>query len=79
MEQSLICPKCQNSNGVTDFFCRVCGFKLKEKLLESGFPAYVEGVPGGYRVRVGRFKSQDEALNLSNKLSKEGFPTKLCP
>jgi len=35
MEQLLTCPKCQNSNNVTDFFCRICGYKLKEKPLST--------------------------------------------
>jgi cell division protein FtsN len=32
-----------------------------------------------YRVRVGKFKLRDEALNLEKKLSHEGYPTKICP
>lgn len=37
MEQLLICPKCQSSNEATDFFCRACGYKLKEKPLPTSF------------------------------------------
>ncbi len=37
MEQLLACPKCQNYNDETDFFCRVCGYKLKEALLSTSF------------------------------------------
>jgi len=35
VEQLLICPKCQNSNGAADFFCRVCGYKLRGKPLST--------------------------------------------
>ncbi len=52
---------------------------LKHKLLNKGYPAYVERESAGNRVRVGRFKSRREALDLENKLSKEGFPTKVTP
>jgi len=52
---------------------------LKNKLLSKNLPAYIENSATGYRVRVGKFKTQNEALELEEKLSKEGFPTKLCP
>jgi len=52
---------------------------FKDKLLTMGYPAYVEGSSEGYRVRVGRFKTRAEALDTENKLSREGFSTKLCP
>jgi tetratricopeptide (TPR) repeat protein len=52
---------------------------FKDKLLSKGYPAYVEGSNEGYRVKVGRFKTQVEALDTENKLSREGFSTKLCP
>jgi tetratricopeptide (TPR) repeat protein len=52
---------------------------FKDKLLAMGYAAYVEGSSAGYRVRVGRFKTQAEALDAENKLSREGFSTKLCP
>jgi len=52
---------------------------LKNKLLAKNYPAYLEDSGAGFRVRVGRFKSQKEALDLESKLSKEGFQTKLCP
>ena len=51
---------------------------FKDKLLVMGYPAYVEGSSEGYRVKVGRFKTQAEALDAENKLSREGFSTKLC-
>lgn len=52
---------------------------LKNKLLAINFPAYVENAGAGYRVRVGRLKTLNEALVLERKLSKEGFQTKVCP
>jgi len=52
---------------------------LKNKLLAGNYPAYLEDSGAGYRVRVGRFKSQKEASDLEGKLSKEGFQTKICP
>ena len=52
---------------------------FKDKLLAMGYPAYVDVSSEGYRVKVGRFKTQTEALDTENKLSREGFSTKLCP
>ncbi|HPT39392.1 MAG TPA: SPOR domain-containing protein [Candidatus Omnitrophota bacterium] len=52
---------------------------LKDKLLSKNYPAYVESFGSGYRVRVGKFKEQKEALELETKLSREGFQTKICP
>lgn len=52
---------------------------LEEKLCSLGFAAYLEEAAGGYRVRVGRFKSLDEALEMERRLSQKGFPTKVCP
>ena len=51
---------------------------FKDKLLAMGYSAYVDGSSTGYRVKVGRFKTQMEALDTENKLSREGFSTKLC-
>ena len=52
---------------------------FKDKLLVRNYPAYVENFGTGYRVKVGRFKLQKEALDLEGKLSQDGFQTKLCP
>jgi len=52
---------------------------FKDTLLSKNYPAYVEDAPTGFRVKVGRFKLQKEALDLENKLSADGFKTKLCP
>jgi len=52
---------------------------FKSKLLARDFPAYLEQTSNGWRVKVGRFESVQEAVDLENKLSQEGFPTKICP
>jgi tetratricopeptide (TPR) repeat protein len=52
---------------------------FKDTLLSKNYPAYVESSGTGYRVKVGKFKSQKEALDLENKLSQDGFQTKVCP
>jgi tetratricopeptide (TPR) repeat protein len=52
---------------------------FKDKLLAKDYPAYVEEASGSYRVKVGKFKLQKEALDLESKLSREGFQTKVCP
>lgn len=52
---------------------------FKQVLLSKNYPAYVENSGTGFRVKVGRFKSQKEALDLENKLSQDGFATKVCP
>lgn len=52
---------------------------FKDKLQDKNYPAYVESASGGFRVKVGRFKTRKEALDLESELSKEGFQTKACP
>ena len=52
---------------------------FKDTLLNKNYPAYVESSGTGYRVKVGKFKSEKEALELENKLSRDGFQTKVCP
>lgn len=52
---------------------------LKDKLLAKNYPAYLEDTGSGYRVKVGRLKTSNEALVLENKLSREGFQTKIRP
>lgn len=52
---------------------------LKDKLLARDYPAYLENAGSGYRVKVGHLKTFNEALILENKLSREGFQTKICP
>lgn len=57
---------------------------LTEKLIQKGYPAYIEEAVSQegekiYRVRVGKLKIRQEALILEGKLSQEGYPTKLYP
>jgi len=56
---------------------------LTEILIKKGYDAYIEevGLKDGkaYRVRVGKLKLRSEVTQLENKLSSEGYPTKICP
>lgn len=56
---------------------------LLDKLINSGYPAYLEeAVFNGkqsYRVRVGKLNTLEECQALERKLSSEGYPTKICP
>jgi tetratricopeptide (TPR) repeat protein len=52
---------------------------FKNTLLSKNYPAYVESFGTGFRVKVGRFKLQSQALDLESKLSQDGFQTKVCP
>ncbi len=84
-EISDLTDKTVDQSGV--LYCVQVGFfsnsinadNLKNKLLSKNFPAYVENLSTGYRVRVGRFNTQKESQELETRLSQEGFPTKLCP
>jgi len=56
---------------------------LIRQLERKGYSAYIEealsqGNPV-YRVRSGKFVARQEALELEARLSKEGYPTKICP
>jgi len=61
------------------FTSSVNAANFKNTLLNKNYPAYVESFGTGYRVKVGRFKLQKEALDLESKLSQDGFQTKVCP
>lgn len=56
---------------------------LCDKLIAKGYDAYLEEAGADnkkiYRVKVGRLKSRPEAAQLENKLSSEGYPTKILP
>ncbi|MFA5145684.1 MAG: SPOR domain-containing protein [Candidatus Omnitrophota bacterium] len=56
---------------------------LTEKLIQKGYPAYMEESSSkgqkSYRVRVGKSALLQEISVLENKLSREGYPTKICP
>jgi tetratricopeptide (TPR) repeat protein len=83
-------PACQPSTNVAAEFGEYSvqvGFftssdnanNFKNALLGKGYPAYVENSGAGYRVKVGKFKTQKEALDTEARLSREGFQTKVCP
>jgi tetratricopeptide (TPR) repeat protein len=54
-----------------------------QRLIQKGYPAYIEEAAyqgkTSYRVRVGKTRLRQEIIDLENKLSKEGYPTKICP
>lgn len=56
---------------------------LKQKLIQQGYPAYIEEASSQdkiiYRVKVGKLRLRKEAESLENKLSQQGYPTKICP
>lgn len=57
--------------------------KLKRKLIESDYPAYMEeaeidGIKT-YRVRVGRSMKREDIVSLKERLFQEGYPTKIYP
>ncbi len=56
---------------------------LCEKLVRQGFDAYISksaaGYKTGYRVKVGKLNSKEEALQLEKKLKIAGYSTKVCP
>jgi tetratricopeptide (TPR) repeat protein len=53
------------------------------RLIKEGYDAYVQETEAegkkSYRVRVGKLSSRSEAVKLENKLSSEGYPTKIAP
>jgi tetratricopeptide (TPR) repeat protein len=49
------------------------------KLINNGYPAYMDGDQSAYRVKVGKLKTRSQAEELSKKLSSQGYPTKICP
>jgi tetratricopeptide (TPR) repeat protein len=53
--------------------------KFKAELLNKNYPAYLENLGQGYRVKVGKFKLKKNAQELEEKLSQDGFATKICP
>jgi tetratricopeptide (TPR) repeat protein len=62
------------------FFANISNaVNLKNKLLAADYPAYIEGGSSGYRVKVGKFKERGDALTAENRLSRQGYPTKIVP
>lgn len=57
--------------------------KLLNELTAKGYPAYIEQDDASgkrvYRVKVGKSATRGEAEALEAKLSKDGYPTKICP
>ncbi len=68
---------------VGSFASSVNAKRLTQKLIDKGYSAYMENVKTEgktiYRVRVGKVNSRQEAQTLEDKLSQEGYPTKICP
>ena len=56
---------------------------LTKRLIDKGYPAYLEESDSrdkvSYRVRVGRARLRQEALDLEKKLSQDGYPTRIYP
>lgn len=56
---------------------------LQQKLVNSGYSAFVEEVDSSaritYKVKVGKFQMRSDAEALQAKLSNEGYPTKIPP
>lgn len=52
---------------------------FKETLSGKNYPAFVEDAASGYRVKVGKVKSRQEAQELEDRLNQDGFQTKICP
>ncbi len=52
---------------------------FRKKLLAKGYPAYLQCSSGTCRVRVGKFNRLKDAVDLQNKLSRDGFATKVFP
>ena len=48
---------------------------LREELLEMDYPARIDSGDGFYRVRVGDFRTIDEASNLEQRLKRAGYQT----
>jgi tetratricopeptide (TPR) repeat protein len=56
---------------------------LRKKLVNQGYDVHIEEAENqgnkAYRIKVGRLKSRQEAMRLSDKLAQGGYPTKICP
>jgi len=55
--------------------------KLRVKLINKGYQAYILQLPGDklYRVRVGKLSSRSDAGSLERRLKAAGYSTKVCP
>lgn len=56
---------------------------LVQRLLRLGYAAYIEEASfegkNSYRVKAGKARERQEIVDLENRLSKEGYPTRICP
>jgi tetratricopeptide (TPR) repeat protein len=56
---------------------------LLNKLNDKGYNAYIQEIDSEsrkiYRVRVGKLKSRLEVIQLKDRLTQEGYPTKIVP
>ena len=69
---------------VGSFSSKINARNLSEKLIQKGFPAYIEEslspeAEKMYRVRVGKLRQRQQAQELESKLAQEGYPTKIYP
>lgn len=69
---------------VGSFASNTNAINLTQKLIQNGYPAYLEEVTSSlgekaYKVRVGKLSLKQEAEDLQKKLSQEGYPTKIFP
>ena len=57
--------------------------RLKDKLLNQGYSAYVEEFADDeaitHRVRAGKLKSRQEAISLQDRLIRQDYPAKIFP
>ena len=55
--------------------------KLRDKLINNGYQAYILELPGDelYHVRVGKLSSRSQAESLEQRLKAAGYSTKICP
>ena len=82
-------PEAQNAG--LFYFVQVGSFanelnakNLTAKLVAKGFAAYIDKIASSsgdivYKVRVGKFNSRKQAVYLGEKLSQQGYPTKVYP
>lgn len=79
----LACPLSVSGEGysvqVGYFSSPANAVKFRDKLINEGFPAYIEEAAGACRVKVGRFNNRQQAAGMQERLSAAGYPTKVCP
>ncbi len=82
-QTDIACPIVFHTVQVGSFASRQNAANLVAKLIQEGFPAYIENLTADgqvrYRVRVGKCKVREDAVQLGEKLTQRGYPTKLYP